>query len=118
MDAATFQALARRAKLLGGDYGAGYQRGLRRAHHGEAFGTADEHALWSRLGLDGDIRTELGRGYRDGLAGADPQPLIGRPAIAAGEQSTTLTFRLSAAQRAKLDGLGGAGWLRKQIDAA
>lgn len=51
--------------------------------------------------------------YTDG-----PQPKTGRPPIANGEQSTTLTFRLTAAQRAKIDGLGGADWLRKQIDWA
>jgi hypothetical protein len=28
------------------EYWAGYQRGLRRAFHGEAFGTAEEHDLW------------------------------------------------------------------------
>lgn len=42
----------------------------------------------------------------------------GRPAIAAGQTSTTLTFRLTSEQRTKVDRLGGADWLRKQIDLA
>ena len=46
------------------DYWAGYQRGLRRAFHGERFGTDAEHQLWLSLS---DDRAELGRGYRDGL---------------------------------------------------
>jgi len=52
------------------DYWAGYQRGLRRAHHGESFGTNDEHQQWLALanGDDPD-RQARGRGYRDGLRG-------------------------------------------------
>ena len=54
------------------EYWIGYQRGLRRAYHGESFGTAEEHALW--LGAsdnhgDDPIRRARGEGYRDGLAG-------------------------------------------------
>ena len=53
-------------------YWEGYQRGLRRAYHGESFGTAEEHALW--LGAsdnygDDPIRRARGEGYRDGLEG-------------------------------------------------
>lgn len=119
MDEARFQALARRARLLESDYGAGYLRGLRRAYHGERFGTADEHALWSRMGLDGDHRVELGRGYRDGLSGSDPAPARGRPPAAPGEARTErVEVRLTPAQRAKLDALGGADWLRRAIDRA
>jgi len=55
----------------------GYLRGLRRHYHGENFCTPDEHALWMSLGLDGDPRrVDLGRGYRDGVAGLEPAPLI------------------------------------------
>lgn len=49
----------------------GYQRGLRRAIHGERFGTADEHALWLSMADSPDgRRAEMGRGYRAGLARA------------------------------------------------
>jgi hypothetical protein len=67
-----FRSLATRARLLGGDYGAGYLRGLRRRRHGEQFGTDEEHAKWISLGLDGDPREDLGRGYRDGFEGREP----------------------------------------------
>ena len=46
----------------------GYMRGLRRAHHGESFGTAAEHQLWlSAAESDDPSRAALGRGYRAGL---------------------------------------------------
>ena len=112
MNEATFQTLARRAKLLAGDYGAGYQRGLRRAHHGEAFGTAEEHAVWSQLGLDGDPREELGRGYRDGLAGVDPSPRIGRPPVPPeqrAEPTHPRSIRLTDAEWAELQRRGVRG---------
>lgn len=117
MNEATFQALARRAKLLTGDYGAGYLRGLRRAHHGDAFGTADEHALWSSLGLDGDTREELGRGYRDGLAGTDPVPRIGRPPVAESAAAPVRTARLSDEHWAELQARGGVSALREWLSS-
>ena len=56
------------------DYWAGYQRGLRRAYHGGRFGTAEEHAFWITQAESNDpMRSERGRGYRDGLeVGAAP----------------------------------------------
>lgn len=45
------------------EYWAGYQRGVRRRHHGEAFGTEAEHLQWNALD---DSR---GQGYRDGHTG-------------------------------------------------
>jgi len=60
------------------DYWTGRIRGLRRAYHGEQFGTDAEHALWLSLSTSDDTsRSELGRGYRDGLAAeqtASPEP--------------------------------------------
>ena len=60
------------------DYWTGYIRGLRRAYHGQQFGTDAEHALWLSLSISDDTsRSELGRGYRDGLAAeqtASPEP--------------------------------------------
>ena len=46
----------------------GYMRGLRRAHHGERFGTAAEHELWLAASESSDpSRAALGRGYAAGL---------------------------------------------------
>jgi hypothetical protein len=76
MDEQQFQSELNRAKTMQrivneptkADYFAGYQRGLRRAFHGERFGTAQEHELWLSLANDGDeSRAARGRGYRDGL---------------------------------------------------
>ena len=51
------------------DYWAGYTRGLRRAFHGEQFGTDAEHALWQAAAdSDDDQRRKRGAGYRDGIA--------------------------------------------------
>ena len=50
------------------DYYAGFIRGLRRAYHGERFGTEAEHRTWLALADDeDDSRASRGRGYRDGL---------------------------------------------------
>lgn len=64
-----FKRLMAEAKRIGGDYGAGYQRGLRRHYHGEKFGEPGEHELW--VSLDGS-RQAQGDGYRDGVAGRAP----------------------------------------------
>lgn len=53
------------------DYATGYQRGLRRHYHGENFGTDDEHEKF--MALEGN-RGEIGRGYRDGFNGLEPDP--------------------------------------------
>jgi hypothetical protein len=46
----------------------GYMRGLRRAYHGEQFGTDAEHELWlSAIESTNEISAALGRGYRAGL---------------------------------------------------
>lgn len=61
--AKTFQSLGDRPH-----YWAGYIRGLRRAYHGESFGTQEEHEKWLSLVNDADEnRQETGQGYRDGL---------------------------------------------------
>ncbi len=64
------QSLARfEQDPLRADYWIGYQRGLRRAHHGEAFGTAEEHETWLSLVHDDldERRRQLGLGYLDGI---------------------------------------------------
>lgn len=46
----------------------GYLRGLRRAHHGELFGSLAEHELWlAAISSSDESRAALGRGYRAGL---------------------------------------------------
>lgn len=42
----------------------------------------------------------------------------GRKRIKADEETVSMTFRLTAAQRAKLERLGGAAFLRAAIDRA
>jgi len=50
------------------EWWAGYMRGLRRAHHGERFGTEAEHDLWFSAAESTDpTRAAFGRGYRAGL---------------------------------------------------
>lgn len=72
----TFESLMRRADTLRrGDndpirsaWWTGYIRGLRRAHHGDKFGTEAEHSLYLSAADDTDpTRAALGRGYRAGL---------------------------------------------------
>ena len=71
-----FASLMRRADTLRryesdpikSEFWAGYIRGLRRAHHGEQFGTAAEHQLFLAACDSTDpTRAALGRGYRAGL---------------------------------------------------
>jgi hypothetical protein len=46
----------------------GYIRGLRRAHYGDHYGTAENHRKWLTPGGD-DVREETSHGYREGFAG-------------------------------------------------
>ena len=71
-----FASLLRRADTLRrvesdpihAEWWVGYMRGLRRAHHGERFGTEAEHDLWFSAAESNDPqRAALGRGYRAGL---------------------------------------------------
>ena len=71
-----FASLMRRADTLRrlesnpmhSEWWAGYIRGMRRAHHGEQFGTAAEHELFSAaVESDDPSRRALGAGYRAGL---------------------------------------------------
>ena len=50
-------------------YWAGFLRGLLRAHHGERFGTFEEHEAWlSQEDSPDPLQAACGRGYRKGLA--------------------------------------------------
>jgi len=64
------------------EYWAGYTRGLRRAYHGEKFGTAEEHEKWlSAANSRDESRKQRGRGYKDGLAFGEVSSRIGRPPV-------------------------------------
>ncbi|OGJ87336.1 MAG: hypothetical protein A2487_00015 [Candidatus Raymondbacteria bacterium RifOxyC12_full_50_8] len=46
----------------------GYQRGLRQAYHGPAFGTEAEHLQWYEAADSEDVtRAQRGQGYRKGF---------------------------------------------------
>jgi hypothetical protein len=60
------------------DYLRGYLQGLRRHHREGRSVNDDEHAQW--LGFaDSPALPDLERGYRDGLAGIEPQPQAPSP---------------------------------------
>jgi len=42
----------------------------------------------------------------------------GRPPVKAGEETITVSLRMTSAQREKLERLGGAKWVRDRIDRA
>lgn len=42
----------------------------------------------------------------------------GRPPVKQGEETVTVSLRMTPAQREKLGRLGGAGWVRDRIDRA
>mgnify|MGYP003472420779 CR=1 FL=1 len=42
----------------------------------------------------------------------------GRPPVKAGEETVTVSLRMTQAQRDKLARLGGAEWVRQRIDKA
>jgi hypothetical protein len=66
------EAMRRRAEPMMAEYWGGYIRGLRRAYHGENYGTAEAHASWlSAINSQNEARKQRGRGYADGLAFAD-----------------------------------------------
>jgi hypothetical protein len=47
------------------------------------------------------------------------KPALGRPPLAAGTaKDAVYKLRLTQAQRAKLEALGGAAWLRERIERA
>ncbi len=53
------------------DYWTGYIRGIRRAYHGEKFGTEQEHQQWLSAIDRGGQYQERGEGYIAGLAAMD-----------------------------------------------
>lgn len=76
-----FQSLMRRADTMrrhdheNSAWWTGYIRGLRRAHHGDTFGTEAEHDLYlSAIDSTDHQLTSLGRGYRAGLTLTAAEP--------------------------------------------
>jgi DNA-binding XRE family transcriptional regulator len=71
MNEQKFQSLGRMAKSMQridhdrSDFWRGFQRGIRRLHHGENFGTAEEHERWMNCARD-EYRKQLQTGYRVG----------------------------------------------------
>ena len=119
-----FKSYIAATKNLGGDYGAGYRRGIRRHYHGEQFGTDDEHEQW--LGLK-DYQQELGDGYRDGFAGKPPHGFHGNlgnlnaqgelPADSSIQFRVNSQVKASYVKQAQKEGLKLSAWIIKTLDA-
>ncbi len=120
MEIREFKNYLSRARIIGGDYAAGYQRGLRRHHYGEKYGEPEQHETWMRLGLDGDARTGEGAGYRDGLAGKPPRGLgPGRPMMES-EPQKRRNISLSEAHAKKAQRIGNgtiSDGIRRALEA-
>lgn len=86
METAKFKTMMLRADTLRGvaispddvEFWAGYMRGLRKLHHGDSFGTDQEHETWFTIPADmPDLqRRARGEGYRAGFSGLDPVELF------------------------------------------
>jgi hypothetical protein len=110
-----FKSEMRRAETMRGladpmmaEYWAGYIRGLRRAYHGEKFGTDEEHEKWlSAANSRDESRKQRGRGYKYGLAFGEVSSRIGRPPV--GDtvlDKLTVPGDLKSALEAKAEELG------------
>ncbi len=74
MNKSLFDIEMTKAQVMGGvertAYWEGYERGLNRRFHGEAFCTPEEHQKWMAEALaPEEERRESGQGYRDGYLG-------------------------------------------------
>ena len=59
------------------NYWVGYQNGLRKAFHGKAFGTLEEHNIRLRVVFNiDDTLKQYGQGYRDGLRGRPDEAMV------------------------------------------
>lgn len=125
MNQEQFKAWMQAAKIIGGDYQAGYCRGLRRYYHGERFDTLAEHEQW--LNFSG-YRQLMGDGYRDGFAGKPPKGMHGN----VGNQHAAKLEKLEAAinlrvpadlkahcvAKAHKSGLKLSAWIQKVLQKA
>ena len=105
-----FKSEMRRAKTMqetSGDpmrseYWAGYMRGLRRAYHGEDFGTEAENTRWLSCINDKDEQhKQRGQGYHDGLAFEEISSRMGRPPMS-DESTESVGVRLPASVVARI----------------
>ncbi len=123
MNQKKFETLMAAAESVGGDYAKGYQRGLRRHHHGESFGTKEEHKQWLSLS---DHRQELGDGYRDGFAGKPPRGFHGNignlnaqgdlPANSTLQMRLNSQLKSSYVKQAQKEGLKLTEWVLKTLN--
>lgn len=111
-----FKSLMLRAEALfrsdRPDYYSGYQRGLRRAYHGDRFGTEDEHELWLSLVERRDhTNQERGDGYLAGLAAMDDDDKPGTPDAAA-IRAFLQKHGITGSQAARMAHLSGSNKIR------
>ena len=111
MNEQKFHSEMRRAKTMQeaeefprNEYWVGYQRGLRRLHHGENFGTAEEHARWLSCINDPDEQhKQRGLGYRDALALGEISSRIGAPSKVGPDWVTLNPLRISRQLKKELE---------------
>ena len=104
MDKSKFETEMRRADIMRtaepnkSEYWSGYQRGLRRALHGENFGTDIEHNQWlDAINADDDSHQQRGLGYRDGLnVFSLSASEIGRKGGSVSSEAKTAAVRINA----------------------
>lgn len=124
MNKSKFKTYLMAAETIGGPYCTGYQRGLRRFHHGENFESDQDHQQW--LVLDGP-RQALGDGYRDGVQGKPPKGFHGnignRNARGELPADSQLQVRLNSqvkaryVKQAQKEGLKLSEWVLKTLDS-
>lgn len=108
------EALRQLSDHMMAEYYAGYIRGLRRAYHGDSFGTEEDHRAWMAAGdMDDEYRRQRGIGYRDGLAFSELSSRMGRPSIA-GEPTVSITLRIPVSVRDRIPEPRGE-WVRNLI---
>lgn len=110
------EAMRKTSDPMMAEYYAGYIRGLRRAYHGESFGTTEEHEklLEESTAEDGlASQRQRGTGYRDGLAFGELSGRMGRPSIS-GERTVSITLRVPVSVRNRIPEPRGE-WVRGVI---
>lgn len=125
MQEGKFKSFMAASQVLGGEYGDGYRRGIRRYYHGDQFGTDAEHAQW--MGLK-DHQQELGDGYRDGFAGKPPRGFHGNlgnlnaagvlPADSQLQVRVNSQVKASYVKQAQRENLKLSEWVLKSLSAA
>jgi hypothetical protein len=107
-------AMRRTAEPMMAEYYSGYIRGLRRAYHGEKFGTEADRKMWLDADTSEDeFRKQRGIGYRDGLAFGELSSRMGRPTIS-DEETVSITLRFPVSVRDQIPKPRGE-WVRNLI---